>query len=118
MPTKQQKSIKIKVKGGERSRNASFLGEYDRELDGDTSEPLHFEEQFILRVPREVAVGKGDGTGTGLRELAKGKGKGLDGVEFKFLGECACGPSATADGTRSKESRLPFQRQDVRVQAG
>jgi transcription initiation factor TFIID subunit 7 len=38
-------------------------------------------------VPREVAEGKGDGTGTGLREMVKGKGKGLEGVEFKFLGE-------------------------------
>lgn len=65
----------------------SFLGEYDRELDDNPDEPLAFEEQFILRVPREVADGRGEGTGTGLREMIKGKGKGLEGVEFKFLGK-------------------------------
>ena len=63
------------------TRKTSFLGEYDRELDENPDDPLAFEEQFILRVPREVAEGK-----DGLRELVKGKGKGLDGVEFKFLG--------------------------------
>ncbi|WVR08504.1 hypothetical protein IAU60_005559 [Kwoniella sp. DSM 27419] len=67
------------------ARQTSFLGEYDRELDDHPEEPLHFEEQFVLRVPREVAEGKGEGTGTGLRDMVKGKGKGLEGVEFKFL---------------------------------
>ncbi|KAK8850423.1 hypothetical protein IAR55_004341 [Kwoniella newhampshirensis] len=73
--------------GGEKSgaRKTSFLGEYDRELDENTDEPLCFEEQFILRVPKEIAEGKGEGTGTGLRDMVKGKGKGLEGVEFKFL---------------------------------
>ncbi len=59
----------------------SFLGEYDRELDEEPIEPLAFEEQFILRVPKEIAEGS-----KGLREMVKGKGKGLDGVEMKFLG--------------------------------
>ena len=63
----------------------SFLGEYDRELDEDPQDPLAFEEQFILRVPKEVADGKNGEEG--LREMIKGKGKGLEGVEFKFLGE-------------------------------
>jgi transcription initiation factor TFIID subunit 7 len=63
----------------------SFLGEYDRELDGpDATEPLEFEEQFILRVPKEVEQGRGGEVG--LREMIKGKGKGLEGIEFKFLG--------------------------------
>lgn len=66
------------------ARKSSFLGEYDRELDEDPQDPLAFEEQFILRVPPEVADGK-NGEG-GLREMIKGKGKGLEGVEFKFLG--------------------------------
>jgi transcription initiation factor TFIID subunit 7 len=64
----------------------SFLGGYDRMLDENPEEPLYFEEQFILRVPREVAEGK-----DGLRERVK-KG-GLDGVEFKFFGAdafCHC----------------------------
>lgn len=69
-------------------RMSSFLGEYDRELDENPEEPLCFEEQFILRVPRDVAEGK-NGV-TGLRDMVKGKGKGLDGVEFKFLGESGC----------------------------
>jgi transcription initiation factor TFIID subunit 7 len=56
------------------------LGEYDRELDEFPEEPLVFEEQFILRVPKEVVVEKG------LGEMVKGKGKGLESVEFKFLG--------------------------------
>jgi transcription initiation factor TFIID subunit 7 len=64
-------------------RKSSFLGEYDRELDENLDEPLVFEEQFILRVPREVAEGK-----EGLRERVWGTGWGLDGVEFKFLGGC------------------------------
>ena len=60
-------------------RLPSFLGEYDRELDENPDEPLAFEEQFILRVPKNVA---GD-----LSEMVKKKGNGLDGVHFKFLGE-------------------------------
>jgi hypothetical protein len=64
-------------------RMTSFLGDYDRELDENPDEPLEFEEQFILRVPREVAEGrKGE---VGLREMIKGKG--LEGLEMKFLGE-------------------------------
>ena len=63
-------------------RKMSFLGEYDRELDENPEDPLVFEEQFILRVPRGVAEGP-----NGLREMVKGKGKGLEGVDFKFLGE-------------------------------
>lgn len=62
----------------EAGRKTSFLGEYDRDLDENPSEPLAFEEQFILRVPESIAGG--------LRDMAKGKSKGLDGVEFKFLG--------------------------------
>jgi hypothetical protein len=53
-------------------------------LDDNPDEPLVFEEQFILRVPREVAEEKG------LGEMVRGKGKGLEGVEFKFLGEWMC----------------------------
>lgn len=60
----------------------SFLGEYDRELDENPEEPLEFEEQFILRVPKEVADGKKGGMG--LREMIKGKG--LEALEMKFLG--------------------------------
>ena len=80
------KSIKISFKGAgakseaEGGSQLSFLGEYDRELDEDPKDPLAFEEQFILRVPREIADGP-----SGLREAVKGKGKGLDGLEFKFL---------------------------------
>ena len=64
----------------------SHLGEYDRELDEDPDDPLVFEEQFILRVPKEVAEGP-----NGLRESVKGKGKGLDGIEFKFVGKSTAG---------------------------
>jgi hypothetical protein len=64
--------------GGEVGRKTSFLGEYDRDLDENSNEPLAFEEQFILRVPDAIAGN--------LRELVKGKGKGLEGVEIKFLG--------------------------------
>jgi len=52
-------------------------------LDENLDEPLVFEEQFILRVPREVAEGT---VGGGLR--AWGRGRGGHGVEFKFLGGC------------------------------
>ena len=62
----------------EAGRKTSFLGEYDRDLDENPTEPLAFEEQFILRVPESIAGN--------LREMVKGKTKGLDGVEFKFLG--------------------------------
>jgi len=69
-------------------RMMSFLGEYDRELDENPEDPLAFEEQFILRVPKEIAEGTtGNGKVEGLRELVKGKGKGLDGIEFKFFGK-------------------------------
>jgi hypothetical protein len=64
--------------GVEEGRKTSFLGEYDRDLDENPTEPLAFEEQFILRVPESIAGG--------LREMVKGKTKGLEGVEFKFLG--------------------------------
>jgi transcription initiation factor TFIID subunit 7 len=74
----------------------SFLGDYDRELDGDPDEPLEFEEQFILRVPREVADGRG--AEIGLREMIKGKGKGMEGIEFKFLGESAFGRGGLENG--------------------
>lgn len=79
--------ISFKAGGGEAAggRQTSFLGEYDRELDEHPEEPLAFEEQFILRVPQDVADGRGDRIG--LRDLIKGKGKGLEGVEFKMLGE-------------------------------
>ena len=78
--------LKLNFKTGSGGDNAagrktSFLGEYDRELDENLEEPLCFEEQFVLRVPREVAEGA-----NGLREMVRGKGKGLEGVEFKFLG--------------------------------
>lgn len=63
---------------------SSFLGYYDRELDEDQEEPLNFEEQFILRVPRDIAEGR-DGK-DGLKDLVRGKGKGLEGIEFKFFG--------------------------------
>jgi transcription initiation factor TFIID subunit 7 len=82
----------ISKSGDEFGRKTSFLGEYDRDLDEHPNEPLSFEEQFVLRVPDSVA-GK-------LREMVKGKGKGLEGVEFKFLGESRpCGhiPSPHAD---------------------
>lgn len=68
-------TAKQEAEGG---RKTSFLGEYDRDLDENPTEPLAFEEQFILRVPDTMAGS--------LREMAKGKTKGLDGVEFKFLG--------------------------------
>lgn len=64
--------------GGEGARKSSFLGDYDRDLDENPSEPLVFEEQFVLRVPERMAGG--------LREMVKGKSKGLEGVEIKFLG--------------------------------
>lgn len=64
---------------GESARKSSFLGDYDRDLDENPSEPLVFEEQFILRVPERIAEN--------LRERVKGKTKGLDGVEIKFLGK-------------------------------
>lgn len=78
------RTLKLSFKtgpGDTSSRKSSFLGEYDRELDENPEEPLVFEEQFILRVPREVSEG-----GNGLREIVKGKGRGVEGVEFKFLG--------------------------------
>jgi transcription initiation factor TFIID subunit 7 len=62
----------------EAGRKTSFLGEYDRDLDENPTEPLAFEEQFILRVPESMAGS--------LREMVKGKNKGLESVEFKFLG--------------------------------
>ena len=68
----------------------SFLGLYDRDLDEDPKEPICFEEQFILRVPREIA--EGSGGKEGLKDMVKGKSRGLEGVEFKFLGE-SCGAS-------------------------
>lgn len=96
----------------------SFLGEYDRELDEDTDEPLEFEEQFILRVPKEVEMGRGGEVG--LREMIKGKGKGLEGIEFKFLGtssdDLTCqegrlhgsqGPHSGKKGCRRLTSRWP-----------
>lgn len=64
---------------GESARKSSFLGDYDRDLDENPTEPLVFEEQFLLRVPERIA--------NNLRERVKGKTKGLDGVEIKFLGE-------------------------------
>lgn len=87
MPTKLKISFKAGG-GGEATggRQSSFLGEYDRELDENPEEPLVFEELFILRVPQQVADGRGDQLG--LHDMVKGKGKGLDGVEFKFLGMC------------------------------
>lgn len=76
--------LKFTVKGKTGGdTNMSPFGPYDRELDEDPSEPLQFEEQFILRVPKEVADGP-----NGLREILKGKGKGWESVEFKFLGGC------------------------------
>jgi transcription initiation factor TFIID subunit 7 len=77
-------SLKAGAAGGRKGENGmmtSFLGPYDRELDEDPKDPLAFEEQFILRVPREIAEGP-----NGLREMVKGKAKGLEGIEFKFLG--------------------------------
>ena len=68
------------------ARKTSFLGEYDRELDDNPEEPLVFEEQLILRVPKDVAEGIPGKEGSGLREMVKGKGKGIEGIEFKFLG--------------------------------
>lgn len=117
-PIRRSTKLSLKVNGRGSSKNTSFLGEYDRELDDDPTEPLHFEEHFILRVPKEVAVGKGDGTGTGLRELAKGKGKGLEGIEFKFLGRHSLHTFTKAHRVRSSQSGLPVQRQELRFQAG
>jgi transcription initiation factor TFIID subunit 7 len=71
----------VKGKAGGGDTNMSPIGPYDRALDEDPTEPLAFEEQFILRVPRGVAEGP-----NGLKEILKGKGKGLESVEFKFLG--------------------------------
>lgn len=79
--------ISFKAGGGNETsggRYTSFLGEYDRELDENPEEALAFEEQWILRVPREIADGKGGEMG--LRDAVRGKGRGLEGVEFKFLG--------------------------------
>lgn len=84
--SKLKLSLKMNASGAGESyggRMTSFLGEYDRELDDNPEEPLEFEEQFIMRVPKEVADGKkGEG---GLREMIKGKG--LEGLEMKFMGK-------------------------------
>ena len=92
----------------------SFLGEYDRELDEDVAEPLEFEEQFILRVPKEVEMGRGGEIG--LREMIKGKGKGLEGIEFKFMGTSQQARTAmmkadaqTLDGQLSRSMATPMQ---------
>jgi transcription initiation factor TFIID subunit 7 len=74
----------------ESGRKTSFLGEYDRDLDENPTEPLAFEEQFILRVPESMAGS--------LREMVKGKTKGLDGVEFKFLGRSSSFVRTSANG--------------------
>lgn len=86
-PKKIKFNFKAKEPGGTEATKSSFLGEYDRELDEHPTEPLVFEEQFILRVPKDVAEGP-----NGLREMIRGKGKGLEGVEFKFLGKFSRSP--------------------------
>jgi transcription initiation factor TFIID subunit 7 len=65
----------------------SPFGEYTRELDDDPEEPLAFEEQFILRVPKEVAMGDPKKGVKGLNQLLDER-KEVDGVWFKFKGEC------------------------------
>ena len=96
---------------------SSYLGFYDRELDEDPEEPLNFEEQFILRVPRDIAEGR-DGK-EGLKELVKGKGKGLEGIEFKFFGEPVHSHTQVSKLiARLPPSRLQDQRGDLRVEAG
>ncbi|KAJ9125647.1 hypothetical protein QFC22_000609 [Naganishia vaughanmartiniae] len=61
----------------------SPFGEYTRELDEDPEEPLAFEEQFILRVPKEVAMGDSKKGIKGLNQLLDER-KEIDGVWFKF----------------------------------
>lgn len=63
----------------------SPFGEYTRELDDDPDEPLAFEEQFILRVPKEVAMGDPKKGVKGLNQLLDER-KEVDGVWFKFKG--------------------------------
>jgi transcription initiation factor TFIID subunit 7 len=84
------KTLKLSFKTGnltgERGEGTSFLGDYDRELDEHPEEPLAFEEQFILRVPKEVAEGTGGKHGEGLRDLIKNRKIDNGDVSFKFLG--------------------------------
>lgn len=62
-----------------------FMGNYERELDDDPNEALMFEEQFILRVPEQVALGN-MATGTkGLAEIVGAK-REIPGVAIKFKG--------------------------------
>jgi transcription initiation factor TFIID subunit 7 len=63
----------------------SPFGEYTRELDEDPEEPLAFEEQFILRVPKEVAMGDSKRGVKGLNQLLDER-KEVEGVWFKFKG--------------------------------
>jgi transcription initiation factor TFIID subunit 7 len=75
----------------------SPFGEYTRELDEDPEEPLAFEEQFILRVPKEVAMGDPKRGIKGLNQLLDER-KEIDGVWFKFKGECIALKDWVLDG--------------------
>lgn len=87
----QSARIKLKFSSkGEQHKLApghfmSPFGEYTRELDEDPEEPLAFEEQFILRVPKEVAMGDPKRGVKGLNQLLDER-KEVDGVWFKFKG--------------------------------
>lgn len=85
------KTLKLSFKtsnlqAGASGEGTSFLGDYDRELDEHPEEPLAFEEQFILRVPKEVAEGTPGKHGEGLRDLIKNRKIDNGDVSFKFLG--------------------------------
>ncbi len=63
-----------------------LMGDYDRSLDENPDEPIMFEEQFILRVPEEVADGDQAAGIQGLAELVNAK-KDIPGVSLKFKGQ-------------------------------
>ena len=94
----QSARIKLKFSSkGEQQKLApghfmSPFGEYTRELDEDPEEPIAFEEQFILRVPKEVAMGDPKRGVKGLNQLLDER-KEVDGVWFKFKGTRAMNSS-------------------------
>ena len=68
--------LKLGERGGPYASGMSFLGPYDRELDSDAEDDLHFEEQFILRVPEGPSLER-------MRKMAESREPAPD-ISFKF----------------------------------
>ncbi len=63
------------------------FGWYDRGLDEDKEEPSVYEEQFILRVNKEILHGDPSKGIKGLREAVLSR-KAIEGVSIKWKGRC------------------------------